>query len=187
MVYGFAKQSGGPLRMTSEAGEGLTLRIHLPRHRGTTVGEAAGRVDGSTNPDPRLPGRHGMRGDGGQRRRGWPQVVSIRHAHRIDLSVKDVGVPGGMNGRQVAETARGRRPGLKIPFDTGDAKASLVERRKTPPGMDVQTKPFSVEAMVAHVQEMTNARWAGCRRSVRTVGSQTRRNARCRSASAHKT
>jgi CheY-like chemotaxis protein len=65
---------------------------------------------------------------------------------RIDLLVSDVGLPGGMNGRQVADAARTARPELKVLFITGYAENAVLSHGHLDPGMHVMTKPFGSPA-----------------------------------------
>ena len=73
---------------------------------------------------------------------------------RIDLLLTDVGLPGGMNGRQLADAARERRPGLKVLFVTGYAESAAVGSGQMEQGMEVMTKPFTLEMLAAKVQGM---------------------------------
>ena len=73
---------------------------------------------------------------------------------RIDLLVTDVGLPGGMNGRQVADAARETRPDLKVLFVTGYAENAAVGNGLLDPGMQVIGKPFAMTALSAKVREM---------------------------------
>jgi len=73
---------------------------------------------------------------------------------RIDLLITDVGLPGGLNGRQVADAARITRPELKILFVTGYAANAAVGNGHLDPGMQVITKPFGVIALSNKVTEM---------------------------------
>jgi len=76
-----------------------------------------------------------------------PTAISIlKSAQPIDLFVTDVGLPN-MNGRQLAEIALERRPGLKVLFITGYAANAMVREEFLAPGMEMLTKPFSVEAL----------------------------------------
>jgi CheY-like chemotaxis protein len=76
---------------------------------------------------------------------------------RIDLLVTDVGLPGGMNGRQMADAARTNRPDLKVLFITGYAENAAVGNGQLAPGMAVLTKPFPVETMAARIRSMIEA------------------------------
>ena len=77
----------------------------------------------------------------------------LRSDARIDLLVTDVGLPGGMNGRQLADAAREAREGLKVLFITGYAENSILNNGLLAPGMQVLTKPFAVDALAARVHE----------------------------------
>jgi PAS domain S-box-containing protein len=173
MIYGFARQSGGQVRIHSEVGVGTTICIYLPRH----LGDAEARQEAV---HPALP-------DGGS---GTILIVddeaTIRHlidevlddvgytvigaadgaagvkvlqsgAH-IDLLITDVGLPNGMNGRQVADAGRALRPGLKVLFITGYAENAAVGNGHLERGMELLTKPFSLDALVAKVNEMMTPR-----------------------------
>jgi CheY-like chemotaxis protein len=73
---------------------------------------------------------------------------------RVDLLLTDVGLPGGMNGRQVADLARQQHPNLKVLFLTGYAASVLVGRGRMEQGMEVMTKPFALDALVTKVKGM---------------------------------
>ena len=72
----------------------------------------------------------------------------------IDLLVTDVGLPGGMNGRQMADAARVGRPDLKVLFITGYAENAAVGNGHLEPGMHVMTKPFAMEALASRIREL---------------------------------
>jgi len=71
---------------------------------------------------------------------------------RIDLLVTDVGLPGGMNGRQMADAARERRPELRVLFITGYAENAVLNHGHLDPGMHVMTKPFAMEALASRIK-----------------------------------
>jgi CheY-like chemotaxis protein len=71
---------------------------------------------------------------------------------RVDLLITDVGLPGGMNGRQMADAARVHRPNLKVLFITGYAENAVLGNGHLEPGMSVMAKPFPVEAMAARIR-----------------------------------
>ena len=72
----------------------------------------------------------------------------------IHLLVTDVGLPGGMNGRQMADAARVFRPGLKTLFITGYAETAVMGDGNLEPGMQVMTRPFTMEALANRIKDM---------------------------------
>ena len=78
----------------------------------------------------------------------------LQSSTRIDLLVTDVGLPGGMNGRQVADAARALRPGLKVLFITGYAENAVLSHGHLEPGMHVLTKPFGLQALGSRIKEL---------------------------------
>ncbi|MET0405396.1 MAG: response regulator, partial [Cystobacter sp.] len=79
---------------------------------------------------------------------------------RIDLLVTDVGLPGGTNGRQLAEMARQRRPELQVLFITGYAEGASVRGGFLAPGMEMITKPFALDVLAAKIREMIERKQA---------------------------
>lgn len=73
---------------------------------------------------------------------------------RLDLLITDVGLPGGMNGRQVADAARLTRPDLKVLFITGYAENAVLSHGHLDPGMHVLTKPFAMEALAKRIKSL---------------------------------
>ena len=70
----------------------------------------------------------------------------------IDLLITDVGLPGGMNGRQLADAARARQPGLKVLFITGYAETSVLSGGDLEAGMRILTKPFELKQLAQRVE-----------------------------------
>ena len=73
---------------------------------------------------------------------------------RVDLVITDVGLPGGLNGRQVVDAARVNRPDLRVLFITGYAENAAVGNGLLERGMEVMTKPFEIVALAHKVREM---------------------------------
>jgi CheY-like chemotaxis protein len=70
----------------------------------------------------------------------------------IDLVVTDIGLPGGMNGRQMVDAARLARPRLKVLFITGYAENALIGNGILEPGMHVLTKPFALDDLAHRIR-----------------------------------
>ena len=174
MVYGFVQQSGGHVRLRSEAGHGTTVAIYLPRNLEAAAGVAvtdsavpllaAVATNGvvllvEDEPDVQMVVRDilsdlnymVLNAESGQA--GLDIVAS---GVRIDLLLTDVGLPGGMNGRQLADAARERRPGLKVLFITGYAENAAASDGWMQEGMQVMTKPFALNTLAAKVQSILN-------------------------------
>ena len=73
---------------------------------------------------------------------------------RVDLLITDVGLPGGLNGRQVADAGRLARPGLKVLFITGYAENAVLGHGHLDPGMHVLTKPFAIETLASRIKDL---------------------------------
>ncbi|AOR79516.1 ATP-binding protein [Novosphingobium resinovorum] len=171
MIYGFAKQSGGQVRIYSEVGQGTTVCIYLPRHYGDAGEDASQGVEvkvsgagsGETvlvvddEPSVRMLITDILEDLGYTVIEAADSASGLRVLQsdvRIDLLVSDVGLPGGMNGRQMADAGRQVRPDLKVLFITGYAENSVIGNGHLEPGMQVLTKPFVVETLAARVRDL---------------------------------
>ncbi|WP_161988997.1 hybrid sensor histidine kinase/response regulator [Sphingomonas glacialis] len=170
MIYGFARQSGGQVRIYSEVGSGSTICIYLPRHHGDApvaeIEEASTRRDSAHGQtvlivDDEATIRHLV--DEVLEDLGYTVIGAadgaaglkvLQSGARIELLITDVGLPNGMNGRQVADAARSLRPNLKVLFITGYAENAAVGNGHLEPGMELLTKPFTMEALGIKVGEM---------------------------------
>ena len=168
MVYGFAKQSGGEVRIASEPGLGTSVCIYLPRH---AVDEAPQGARLPLAPPRGAQGETVLVVDDERAVRtlildilqdqgytvlaasdGYGAMSILRSDVRVDLLVTDVGLPGGMNGRQIADAARVDRPGLPVLFVTGYAEGAMAG--EMPAGMHLLAKPFSMDLLSARVREL---------------------------------
>jgi PAS domain S-box-containing protein len=170
MIHGFVRQSGGQVRIYSEPGSGTTMCLYLPRFFGGIAEDEAQEERVAVEPGQGetvlvVDDEAAIRmlivevleeagylaveaGDG-------PSAMKVLQSDaRVDLLITDVGLPNGMNGRQVADAARVRRPDLKVLFITGYAENAAVGNGHLDPGMEVMTKPFVVAALGAKVREM---------------------------------
>ena len=73
---------------------------------------------------------------------------------RVDLLITDMMLPGGMNGRQLAEAARAARPDLPVLFITGYAENFLLGNGQLEPGMQVVSKPFTLDALSKRIKDL---------------------------------
>lgn len=169
MIYGFVRQSGGQVRITSFPGRGTTVCLYFPRHLG--VAEAAGGPPEVAELARAEQGETVLVVDDEATVRrlvtdvlkelgyaaieavdGTEGLTVLRSAVHLDLLVTDVGLPGGLNGRQLADAAREIRPGLKVLFITGYAENAVLRHGQLGPGMHVMTKPFAMEALASRIR-----------------------------------
>ena len=172
MVYGFVTQSGGQVKIDSHPGAGTDVAIYLPAYDGqmpasTRALEAIGTcpprgevcillVDDEIavrEPLAELLTELGylvtQAGDGAQ------GLALLRSSQRVDLLISDVGLPGHMNGRQLADAGRKLRPELKVLFITGYADKAASAGGLAGQGMEVMIKPFGLDEFELKVSAMT--------------------------------
>lgn len=172
MVYGFVRQSNGHCDIRSVPGKGTTIRLYLPRY----IAEPghAGEVPPTPAPPATAAGRgevvlvvedeivvrhvivevlHQLGYSALEAADAEAGLDLLRSSEPIDLLVSDVGLPG-MNGRKLADAALGLRPGLKILLMTGYASDAAMASGFLAPGMELITKPFTVEALARRMREM---------------------------------
>jgi PAS domain S-box-containing protein len=164
MIYGFVRQSGGQVRIYSEVGAGTTMCLYLPRY----VGEAADTAS-TAQIRPTDYGGHGETvlvvddeptvrmlildvleesGYTSLEAVDGPSALRILESDaRIDLLITDVGLPGGINGRQLADAGRALRPDLRVLFITGYAENAVIGHGHLDHGMQVITKPFAIDSL----------------------------------------
>ncbi|MFB9036487.1 hybrid sensor histidine kinase/response regulator [Xanthomonas arboricola] len=174
MIYGFTRQSGGHVRIDSEVGVGTTMALYLPRFDGVLAQDEAVPATEqplrSTAPSCTVllvEDETAIRvlmsevlSEAGYRvietAEGNAAVERLRSQETIDLLVTDVGLTGGLNGRQVADAGRQYRPTLPVLFVTGYAATAAVGAGQLEEGMEVLTKPFltvDLERRVAQLLE----------------------------------
>jgi len=172
MVYGFAKQSGGQVRIYSEMRKGTMVCIYLPRYRG--------EAQGADIPEERPKQSERVRsakkilviddeavvrmlivdvltdlGYNPLEAKDGPSGIKLIEAEaELDLLITDVGLPGGLNGRQVADAARQKYPALKVIFITGYAENAVIGSGQLDADMHVLTKPFAVEELRRRATEV---------------------------------
>ncbi|MBS0361737.1 MAG: response regulator [Proteobacteria bacterium] len=171
MIYGFAKQSGGQLRIYSEVGHGTTIRLYLPRSEEaveTVKAPATGPVKGrgervlvvEDNLDVRRVAVRQLTELGYQvveAENGLAGLEVLTQDHGIDLVFSDVVMPGGMTGIEMIAAARERRPGLKALFTTGFTSAATANNNRVTGADMVISKPYRVTELAAKLREALEA------------------------------
>ncbi|QCI12429.1 PAS domain S-box protein [Pseudomonas putida] len=169
MIYGFAKQSGGQVRIESHEGKGTRVYLQLPSHavqaeapypvRPTaeapwaSAGETVLVVD--DEPSVRLFVSEVLGNYGYvviEAADSLAGLQLLRSDTRIDLLVTDIGLPGGIDGRQMAQAGRETRPGLPVLFMSGYAQPHVLDDTPADPLTAVMGKPFALEALTRHVE-----------------------------------
>jgi PAS domain S-box-containing protein len=171
MIYGFARQSEGYVKIYSEVGEGSTIKLYLPRYYGA--------AEETEDDQDQLTDEH--RAEAGEtvlvvedeaavrelvmdvlQELGYKAVHAIdgpsglkilQSDIKLDLMISDVGLPG-LNGRQLADAARKLRPDLKVLFMTGYAENATIANGFLDPGMQMITKPFAIEALATRIRDI---------------------------------
>ncbi len=171
MVYGFAQQSGGAVRIHSQAGLGTSVKLYLPATEAVPA-----TTEAAASASPRGAGERVLVvEDDAAVRMLVREVLEELHYEgvevadpieavpllasdaRIDLMISDVGMPG-MSGRELADVARGHRPDLPILFITGYAEHATLRSTFLGDGMSMITKPFSLDALARKVSELIASR-----------------------------
>jgi CheY-like chemotaxis protein len=157
MVYGFVKQSGGHVKIYSEIGQGTIIRLYVPRAAGAAL-EAEARREAGPAPTgtetilvvedeaavrdyvetqlTRLGYRVIAAPD------GPAALAALSRDDDIALLFTDIVMPGGMNGRQLAEAATEMRPGLKVLYTSGYTENVVVHHGRLDPGIRLLNKPY---------------------------------------------
>jgi PAS domain S-box-containing protein len=170
-IYGFAKQSGGQVLIDSRVGVGTTVRIYLPQNSGKADAEVrqdrmaeapqAGYdetiliVDDEPTVRTVITEVLGELGYAAiEVSDGASGLKVLQSDVRIDLLITDVGLPGGLNGRQMADTARLSRPKLPVLFITGYTESVAIGGGTLEPGMHLLGKPFAMEALANRIKSI---------------------------------
>jgi signal transduction histidine kinase/CheY-like chemotaxis protein len=167
-VYGFVRQSSGHVKIYSEVGEGTAVKIYLPRYFGTTEGgQTAAMPDAmraigketilvaedddalrtyTTDVLRELGYRVLEAGSGAE------ALEILARDIQVDLLFSDIVMPGGINGRQLADEALRRRPELKVLFTTGYTRNAIVHHGRLDPDTHLISKPFSFQELAAKLR-----------------------------------
>jgi signal transduction histidine kinase/CHASE3 domain sensor protein len=166
MVYGFAKQSGGHVKIYSEEGRGTTVRLYLPPAKGNVE---AGTEDQSPSPhgietilvveDDQLVRNFvvtQLQSFGYQTvaaSSGAEALTKVDAGQPFDLLFTDVIMPGGMNGKELAEEVTKRRPGTKVLYTSGYTDNAMIEHGRLDQRVLLLTKPYRKSQLAQMVCE----------------------------------
>ncbi|HTS21215.1 MAG TPA: ATP-binding protein [Casimicrobiaceae bacterium] len=175
-VYGFIKQSGGHVTIDSEPGHGTTVRLYLPRLATAAPVEARAPVE---SPPPRRPSETILLVEDEDDVRSFTATILsglgyrvltasdassalgvLETAANVDLLFTDVGLPSGLDGRQLVDEARKRWPDLKVLFTTGYARSALVHYGRLDSGIELIVKPFSEASLAKRIRAVLDGRRA---------------------------
>jgi PAS domain S-box-containing protein len=170
-VYGFVRQSSGNVKIYSEPGEGTAVKIYLPRYTGadehdedSAAASGSGNINGAetilvVEDDNTLRaytvevltdlGYHVF-----EAASGADALELVERESGIDLLFTDVVIPGGMNGRQVAEQVTQRRPAIKVLFTTGYTRNAIVHHGRLDAGVELIGKPYSPNELGAKIRSV---------------------------------
>jgi PAS domain S-box-containing protein len=171
-VLGFVRQSGGQVRLYSEAGHGTTVKIYLPRHYGDAAPEAAKAKKVGQQGTPSevilvVEDEERVRDYAVEalRELGYTvvQATGAQEALRmleagkeVSLLFTDIVMPD-MTGRQLADLAKKKRPGLKVLYTTGYTRNAVVHNGILDPGTNFLPKPFGVDQLADKVRNVLDS------------------------------
>ena len=175
MIYGFVKQSDGHVEIYSEPGQGSTVKVYLPRFvrpetepTDTNDRAAPARPHGSgesilvveDDEEVRRTSVEALREIGYQVLEAGDAMEEVRlivDRGGIDLLFTDIGLPGGVNGRALADAARSAQPGVRVLFTTGYTRSAILHNGVPDHGVHFIAKPFNLDALAAKVREVLEA------------------------------
>ncbi len=175
MVYGFVKQSGGHIKIDSEVGSGTIVRMYLPR-----VMQAAAASERSGTPASDRDGTYRSRnretillveddepvnrfGCEALQELGYRVLPAATATDALELLTKhpeirllftDIVLPGGVNGRTLAEAVVRVRPDVGVLFATGYTRDAIVFQGRLDPAVEVLMKPYTYQALAKKIRDM---------------------------------
>jgi PAS domain S-box-containing protein len=168
MVFGFVKQTGGHVRIYSEPDQGTTVKLYFPTLSGDQIA-----IDHQLDNGAVLGGRETIllvEDDALIRQQltvqlsslgyevitaseGGPALAILRERSGIDLLFTDIILPGGMDGRQIADAARSIRPGMKVLYTSGYSKNAIVHYGRLDAGVELLSKPYRRAELAAKIRK----------------------------------
>ncbi|WP_426434034.1 CHASE3 domain-containing protein [Bradyrhizobium genosp. P] len=166
MVYGFVKQSGGHIKIYSEQGHGTTIKLYLPLARGQVAAEPSAPAPVPRGSeiiliveDDALVRNYvtAQLGSLGYKTIAVPDsraaLAVVDKGEKFDLLFTDVIMPGGMNGRQLADEVAKRRPGIKVLYTSGYTENAIVHHGRLDPDVLLLAKPYRKSQLARMIQQ----------------------------------
>jgi PAS domain S-box-containing protein len=172
MVHGFIKQSQGHVKIYTEEGHGTTIKLYLPKaadgeERAGPAQTAPKTIEGGSERILLVEDDAQVRDHVGAQLRdlGYDVVavadaaaaLSVLDEGTFDLLFTDIVMPGGMNGRQLAEEAHSRRPLLRVLFSSGYTDNAIVHHGRLDHGVHLLNKPYRRSDLAAKLREVLKA------------------------------
>jgi len=176
MVYGFIKQSKGHVRIYSEQGQGTTVKLYLPR---AFAGKAAGEEEAAGVAATRRGNERILLVEDDELVRehvsaqlkslgydvvaapNGPEALDLIRRLAFDLLFTDIIMPGGMNGRQLADEAKTLRPTMPVLFTSGYTENAIVHHGRLDPGVHLLQKPYRRQELAAKLREVLDGEAGG--------------------------
>jgi CheY-like chemotaxis protein len=166
MVYGFVKQSAGHIKIYSEEGHGTTIKMYLPPGAATSAASRAASVaslEGGNETilvveDDRLVREYvltQLRSLGYvtlEAANAAEALAIVKAGQTFDLLFTDVIMPGGLNGRQLADELQNIKPGLKVLFTSGYTENAIIHHGRLDTGVMLLAKPYRKSEMAAMIR-----------------------------------
>lgn len=174
-VYGFVRQSEGHVTIYSELGQGTTVKIYLPRLQEeaaqarpeqravvappASVGdETVLVVEDETTLRSYAADMLQELGYQVLEAANGPEALDLLRQHpEVQLLFTDVVLPGGMNGRELADEAVQRCPGLKVLYTTGYTRNAIVHHGRLDPGVQLLSKPYAFAELAAKIRAVLDS------------------------------
>ena len=172
LVYGFVTQSGGHIQTFSEPGTGTCFKLFFPRSLSTDLPDLPGPADAGAT------GGHEhilvVEDDDHVRAHLVSQLTLLGYqvtfatngqealdylviGAGVDLVLTDVIMPGGMDGRQLADAARKLRPDLRVLFTSGYSENAIVHHGRLDKGVELLSKPYRQQTLAAKLRKVLDA------------------------------
>ena len=173
MVFGFAKQSGGHVRIYSEVNQGTTVTLLLPRALVAKQDEVAVKPSSpqaepgesillvEDDPSLRRVARIQLQSLGYrvlEAEDGRSALQALMQDDEIDLLLTDIVMPGGLNGADLGREARDLRPDLKLMYMSGFPQSSFGDRTQLEQGVVLMRKPFRKSELAVEIRKILEGR-----------------------------